>query len=203
MTRFERPVFAGLMVKLGEIFAEPVSVARIEAYFEILASFEMDAVRDAVSQVTRTLKFFPKPAELLECLQGTPEDAAELAWSELLREIRRVGGWGMPTLSASTAKTMRLLWGSWENVCRTLPGEGPELLGWMKNWRTMYRAIANTIAQPELIGREEARLLLDGLTGRASAEVSQQLPPAYRRALPTVQERPEVAGDVHAKGRAV
>ena len=163
MTNSDRPRLARFLAVLGETFGEPVSDLRAEAYFVALSDVTIEALEQS-GKAALNLRFFPRPADLRQLVEGSKEDAAELAWAAMLGEVRRVGYVGTPDLPAATMETIRGLWGSWAHLCSTLPGEGPELLGWMKQWMGYYGATTQRLARPELIGREEAKHLLASLT---------------------------------------
>lgn len=140
MTEQDRVAFAEAMYLLGETFNEPVSDIRTEAYFGALQDRTLVEVNAAVMAALRQCKFFPKPVELRELIDGSTEDNAEVAWGAVLREVRRVGYWGTPTLDARAMRAVRELWGGWHRLCETLPAEGPELLGWAKQYKACYQA---------------------------------------------------------------
>jgi hypothetical protein len=143
MTAQDRGGFAELMTGLGETYGEPVSDARMEIYFRALSDLALDAVRAAANVHVRANKFFPRPAELREAVTGSLDDAAELAWMGLLREIRRIGYLGSPTFADEAQRKAALeLFGGWSRLCERLPGEGPELLGWAKQFKAIYRSYA-------------------------------------------------------------
>lgn len=160
MTDQDRPRLARVLGVLGEIFREPVSELRAEGYFDGLQDLSISEVETAARAALRVSKFFPRPAELRELANGRAEDRAELAWIALLAEVRRVGYLGTAVLEPATRDTVRHLWGTWGHLCMTLPGEGPELLGWAKQFKGAYVATQHRLEQPELIGREEAAGLL-------------------------------------------
>jgi hypothetical protein len=168
MTPTETPRLAQLLAVLAEAFGEPVSELRAEAYFLALEDVPMDAL-ERVGRQALNLRFFPRPADLRRLVEGSSEHAAELAWLGVLREVRRVGYTGEPELEAATLETIQGLWGSWARLCQTLPGEGPELLGWAKQFRGSYGATRERLERPELIGRTEATALLADITQRAKA----------------------------------
>lgn len=138
MTGDDRGRFARALAVLGETFNEPISEIRTEAYWRALEDVSIDAYEAACMEALRTKTFFPKPAELRELLDGSLEDQAELAWSDLCSEVRRVGSWGTPTLEVATINAMRALFGSWLRCCELLPAGGPELLGWRKQFLSLY-----------------------------------------------------------------
>lgn len=201
MTTTDRAPFAELMLGLGETYGEPISDARLEIYFAALADLELADVRRAAGLLVRTTKFFPRPVELREACGGGPDgggsadERADLAWVDLLREVRRVGAYGVwnsnkgateppaPNFFDAAAERAALeLYGGWSALCASLPGEGPELLGAAKLFKATYRAYAN---------REQRQALPPGETGREltkgeAAGVLLSLKAALReRGLPT------------------
>lgn len=164
MTELDRGAFAELMLGLGETFGEPVSEARMEIYFRALGDLGLDAVREAATIHVRTCKFFPRPAELREACLGSVEDASERAWMAVLKQIRRVGYTGDPTFEDEPTRRAALeLFGGWVALCTKLPGEGPELLGWAKQFKALYRSYARL---PELqlpAGENERQQIADAM----------------------------------------
>lgn len=167
MTPDERDHVTDQLTVLAEYYERPKSEAQILLYVQALDDLPCEAVVGAMRTLVRTSTFFPKVSEIRALIEGRTEEASELAWMEMLREVRRVGYLGAPDLPEATTETIRGLWGSWARLCETLPGEGPELVGWMKRWDGAYGATANRLARPELIGREEAKQLLAAIKGHA------------------------------------
>lgn len=142
MTERDRPAFAEAMYLLGETFNEQVSEIRSEGYFDALREFDIAQVNAAVRLALRTCKFFPKPVELRELLLGDREANADAAWSALIAEVRRVGYLGWPSFDdENIMRTVKDIWGHWHRLCETLPGEGPELVGWIKQFKSAYGTV--------------------------------------------------------------
>lgn len=144
MTDDDRQPFAEGLFTLTETFNEPASDTKIEAYFSALREFDIDDVLRAMRHALQHAKFCPRPAELREAIEGSVDDGADAAWGDVLREIRRVGYVGTPTLDDRTLRAVRELWGSWQRLCETLPVEGPELIGWIKQFKAAYASGART-----------------------------------------------------------
>lgn len=141
MTGLDAATFAEAMHALGETFNEPVSPIRTEAYFDALSDLSIEQVNAAVRLALRSCKFFPKPVELRELIGGAPDANADAAWGEVQREIGRVGYLGTPKFSdPRTALTVREVWGGWRRLCETLPAEGPELVGWVKQFKSTWQS---------------------------------------------------------------
>lgn len=124
MTDQDRPQFAAVLAQVAEVFGESVSTGRAEAYFSALSELEIAEVRAAAAALIRSCRFFPKPAEWLEVLQGSPEDHAERAWSNVLTAIRKVGGWETVHFQdPATDAVVRTMWRTWEEACDVLSEE--------------------------------------------------------------------------------
>lgn len=149
MNELDRAAFAQGLFTLAETFNEPMTDTKVEAFFNALSEFDIQPVTVAMHHALRHGKFFPRPADLREHIEGSSEDAAEQAWAAVLREIRRVGYIGLPNLEPRAMRAVKELWGSWQRLCETLPGEGPELVGWIKQFKATFASV----------GRDEQRQL--------------------------------------------
>lgn len=91
MERSDDQKFAGLMAILATTFGKENTELRIEVYFESLKDFSIDEIEQAVYLAVKTLKFFPKPAELRELIEGDPDSRALIAWKTAIdnRDVRR------------------------------------------------------------------------------------------------------------------
>jgi hypothetical protein len=141
----------------------------MEIYFAALADLELAEIRAAATVHVQTSKWFPKPAEIREAIEGSADDRADLAWGEVVRLVRQYGYWNAPALDAwpddaTRAAAFALYGGGWRNLCEKLPGEGPEFLGAAKLFKASYRAQYRLAQRHELPpSREEAHAVLSGL----------------------------------------
>lgn len=181
MTDDDRPAFAEAMHLLGETYNEHVSELRAEGYFDGLSDLSLAELNRAVRLALRACRFFPKPVELRELLTGTPDANADAAWGELIREVRRVGYLGTPTFSDErTLLAIGETWGNWAHLCQTLPGEGPELVGWIKQFKSAFQSLERrdvgrqlepATLHPEPAGfihRERERIAASGRTNNSN-----------------------------------
>lgn len=144
--------FSKAMMVLGETFNEPVSAVRIEAYYAALIDLDAAAVLAAMQQCMRSCKFFPKPAEIRELVEGDTEMRSDGAWGEVLQAIRSVGYMRFPVFEdPRIMPAIRDVWGNWERLCSTLPSEGPELVGWIKQFKSAYRSVGARAEQARLL----------------------------------------------------
>jgi multidrug efflux pump subunit AcrA (membrane-fusion protein) len=66
MTETDHERFVELLTLLATTFDAPMGSTRLEGYWRALEDMPLDALELAVDQALRTLRFFPKPAELRE-----------------------------------------------------------------------------------------------------------------------------------------
>src|SRR5262245_28897609 len=128
---------------MGEVFETPVSEARTEMFCRLIEDLPFEAVKAAAETYGRSGKFFPKPGDLRELVDGDVEDVAVLRWEWLVREVKRVGWVGTPAYpDAATQRASEGLFGGWRALCENLPGGGPELLGYRKQFIASFGARA-------------------------------------------------------------
>jgi hypothetical protein len=165
MTKHDMARLAQFLSVLGEAFNETVSELRAEAYFLALEDLPIEAIEGA-GRMALNCQYFPRPHEIRSLAVGSTEDGAELAWACVLREVRRVGAWGTPTLPDDVADAVRAVWGPWQTLCATLPGEGPELLGWRKAFLAAFVAGERSTQRQIGPSRDEAKQLLGQVLSR-------------------------------------
>lgn len=91
MTPADSPAFNDLMQSVAEVFNETVSSDRITLYFGALAEYPIEVVRAAMLRGVQTLRFFPKPAEIRELIEGSPDHRALAAWTRVEAALKAVG----------------------------------------------------------------------------------------------------------------
>lgn len=100
MNNNDKAKFTKAMLALGETFNVQVSKIKIEIYFSALSEYPIDRVDWAISEVIKKLKFFPRPAEIIEFLADrlmSPEEEWDRLISgappseESMRALRAIG----------------------------------------------------------------------------------------------------------------
>lgn len=80
MEKADDQKFAGLMAMLSTALGKENTELKVEVYYGALKDFSIKDVEQAVYLAIKTLKFFPKIAELRELIEGDPESRALMAW---------------------------------------------------------------------------------------------------------------------------
>lgn len=137
---------------LSEYYEKPKSEAQVEIYVLALKDLPIHAVLAAMNAHVNASPFFPKVSDIRALVEGESSEHADRAWGLLLREVRAVGYTGTPELTEALRATVNAIWGSWVNLCQTLPAEGPELLGWAKQFKATYRTMANRTLREFITG---------------------------------------------------
>jgi hypothetical protein len=121
MTGGDETKFGKLMVVLGETFGETLSGPRIRAYFEALADLDFTLVERAAKVHLASGRFFPKPAELREPIEGSKDDAAAGAWELVQIAFRKAGIWDSVCFDDRYIGTAILrAWGGWPECAKAL-----------------------------------------------------------------------------------
>ena len=163
MTPADRPDFAKMLIVLASVFDCEIDTTRQEAYFSALSDLEWDDVRQAGAVLMRTARFFPKPAEFRETITGTDQGRAELAWTELQRQVSVVGYTGTPHLSAATDRAMRQTFGSWRRCCDVLQREGPGFAVQGRDFKAAYVAAYQRDSCRRRLGSAERQQVRGGV----------------------------------------
>ena len=88
MTDEDKKPFAALMAGLCEVFNKECTKTRMSLYFEALRSSSLESLEYAAMQAIKTLKFFPRAAELSELAAMAPRRGpGSLTVTEALKQI--------------------------------------------------------------------------------------------------------------------
>jgi len=117
MTENDGPRFLTAFTGLCAYFDKPYSEILLDIYWRGLEELDIDQVESAFFSSIKTARFFPKIAEILESVDGGPEERAILAWEQLQEAVRR-GGASESVLfvDSKITRTVELL-GGWFQVC--------------------------------------------------------------------------------------
>ena len=147
MNDSDKKDFAELMVGNGEMYNKAVSKSLMQIYFDTLASYSIEDVKKGFGAHSLDAKhgtFFPKPADIVRHLTANEisnEELAELAWAQVIREIRRTGSYGTLKLDDKQAIAAVKSLGSWSQLCGSTESE----MTWKKKeFISMYETYSRT-----------------------------------------------------------
>jgi len=129
--------FTEMMFALGETFGVEISEFKLKIYKEALGDFSDEQIHKAMVMAIKGLRFFPKPAELIELMEGNPEERAIEAWGLVLEVIKRHGANRSIVFEDPKISHVIEAMGGWPELCRMRVEEtGMRCSQFMK----MYRA---------------------------------------------------------------
>lgn len=108
--------FKEYMLVLGEIFDKEITPALTGVYWKTLEHFSDEQCKRAFEQVIQTAKFFPKPAEFIEILEGRAENKAVHAWIEVNEAVRRFGPYQSVKFSDPVIHSVVQTMGGWPKL---------------------------------------------------------------------------------------
>ena len=108
--------FKELMATMGELYDKPVTALLSTVYWKVLEPFSDDECEAAFKQVVLESKFFPRPAELVEILQGKKTDQAAVAWIKVVEGIRQHGEYVSVSFDDPVIHAVIEFMGGWPSV---------------------------------------------------------------------------------------
>jgi hypothetical protein len=115
MTARDGPTFATELTMLAEVFGERMSEARMNAYFAALEEFCIEDIQGACRRAIQTSRFFPRPAELIEALEGGLDDRAVYQWAQVMLRAK-----GQPHEMDAIAELAVEMMGGWREQIQWL-----------------------------------------------------------------------------------
>ncbi len=119
----------------------------LQVYFMSLNDYSYDQVEWALGEHLKDPvdgRFFPKPANIIKHLtvdEISNEELAELAWAQVIREMRRTGSYGTLKLDDKQAIAAVKSLGSWSQLCASTESE----MTWKKKeFISMYETYSRT-----------------------------------------------------------
>lgn len=157
--------FAFLMLALAEVFdsGNVPSPAKTEIYFKALVDYSIDSIARAVDEIIKTRIFatFPKPAEIIQAIEGDGNEKTILAWGKLDRAVRQIGSYQSVQFDDPVIHSVVKFLGGWEKICQVTEDEWK----WkQKEFERLYLIMAKRGNHPEyLIGITEWQNMVDYL----------------------------------------
>src|SRR3990167_9787858 len=151
--------FAKIMIGLGEIYDKQITEFVADIYYEILKDFDYLKIEIAIRKVISTHKYntLPKPADILEFLQGANSDKSLIAWYQVLESVKKGGYHASIEFADPIIPHCVNELGGWMWFCCTQKDELPFI---QKRFEDLYRLFLKQetlIKNVRLIGFHEAR----------------------------------------------
>lgn len=166
MARLE--ICLGVLDMLGAALGQQISEQQLAAYQAALSDLSDEELQAAAVEALRTLKFFPKPSELLELAR--PSRALQ-AWEVFRSHCRRRDGrQAMQFADPVLAHTVRSM-GGWARACHLTTDELHDF--YRTEWLRTYRELERGDKREPL-----ASILLLGATAEPVIQIACEYLPA-------------------------
>lgn len=130
--------FTELLSGMCEIYDKSPSEFIFKIYYEMFDGYDYPEVERAFKKCLqhRIYSTFPKPAEILEFLEGTKDDKAWIAWIQVRDSMCEVGYYQTPEFNDPIISNCIDVMGGWMEICSTKVDEMPFV---EKRFMELYR----------------------------------------------------------------
>lgn len=153
-----RDEFIKMLSGLCEMFNKQPSEFIFDTYYDILKNYSNEQVRFAVRNCLKSHKWntLPKPAELLEFIEGSKEDKALRAWVYVLEAIRKAGYYQTVEFKDKIIHSCLNELGGWQWLCSQQKDDLPFI---EKRFLDLYRVFSArpVLDVPRLMGFFEVK----------------------------------------------
>lgn len=87
MLETDRDNFYSILLAASKLYDKRLDGDVLGMYFNILNTYDFQSVKDGFNAAVRNLKFFPKPAEIVECIEGKEDDHIDFAYQEIKKIV--------------------------------------------------------------------------------------------------------------------
>lgn len=118
---------------------KPMEALAVKLYWNLLSKFSLAEVQTALGRHMETSKFFPKPSELIELIDGGEDEQSMLAWSKVMEAVRNNGHYRVPQFDDTAIGRAISAIGGWRTFCMI---EIDQLAFTERRFREAYRIYA-------------------------------------------------------------
>jgi hypothetical protein len=154
----DREQFVNTMTGLCDLYGKPLSEFILDTYYDIFKDYEFQQFESAVRKCVKEKVYntLPKPAEILEFLEGTRDDKALIGWLQVKEAITKGGYHASIEFSDPIIANAINELGGWQWICMQDKSEEPFI---QKRFMDLYRLFLKRGVNRniKLIGFIEAR----------------------------------------------
>lgn len=201
MTESDRLKFAAYLTGVAEVLEAQLSEMKITLYFEALKDLDLDDISRACSYLIQSARFFPKPAEIREAIQGNAEDRAMIALQQLKQAIAEHGTYKSIKFTDAKIHAVVQALGGWVSLGEKTYDEWV----WIdKDFVRIYRAFLSRDVQcpDHLVGMTEHSNAIKGITDEWYTERGLPVPQPVMIGAPDMEKQlPGSGGNVLSIGK--
>lgn len=140
MNEQDKPKLKAVMNRVAVITDKAMTADHYSTYFDLLSAYAIEQVEAAFNQALRSNTFFPRPAELIELLEGSHDDRAGQSWHVLQEAISDGGNASVKFLDPAAAMAVDVTFGGYLAAARLIrEADEPMVAHYRKNYVQAYQ----------------------------------------------------------------
>lgn len=129
-----------VMNRVAAITDKALTDDHFDTYFDLLSGYSIEQVEAAFNQALRGNTFFPRPAELIELIEGSHDDRAGQSWHVLLEAISDGGNASVKFLDPAAAVAVDVTFGGYLAAARMIhESDEPMVAHYRKTYVQAYQ----------------------------------------------------------------
>ncbi len=143
MEAIDKKRFAELMAGLAQTFVTDISTQDLENYWRFLRAYPIASIEKAILAYCVSPeghKFMPKPGEIVAALNGKNSEKSLLAWTKVIKAIRKVGASKTVIFDDSIIHSVIDDMGGWIRLCGL---QERELIFQQREFERLYQCHVN------------------------------------------------------------
>jgi hypothetical protein len=152
MEKSEFKDFLSIINQAAIVFDIELSKDRQAVYWDIFKEYSFNEFKDAMNQVVRTCKFFPRPVEILDFMADHKFQIEDHATNEsmlVIELMQKIGGYSEPKFSDITTKiVIDRGFGGWQALCEKQLSKDNQWF--IKDFVRLYRSFENNTKYLEI-----------------------------------------------------
>ena len=113
----DREKFLKNMALICDMNDRKISEPLTDLYWKILEPFTDEECENAFKKIIQSCRFFPKPVDFIEILNGKKQDQATIAWIEVLGAVKSIGNYQSVKFSNPAIHSVINAMGGWPQLC--------------------------------------------------------------------------------------
>lgn len=132
--------FFAVMTGLGELYNKKISEFILALYYDIFKDYTIEQFENAVKRCLKDKVYntIPKPAEIIEYLEGTKDDKALTGWLQVQEAIQKGGSWASVEFAEPIISNCVNELGGWLWLCQQPKDQTPFI---EKRFMDLYRLL--------------------------------------------------------------
>ena len=109
--------FSKFITIISEMFEKTLSKIITEVYWKALEPFSDEQCEKAFNEIVLSSRFFPKPVDIIEAIQGAQGNKSVIAWIKVIKAVRRIGAYQSVKFDDPVIHSVIEVMGGWPALC--------------------------------------------------------------------------------------